>query len=531
MPSRCCTTEGQPSPSVDSWVGLPRWWAFVLTAAHNVGDGQHRIRIHGGKEFSARLRCRGRPDELSDLALLEIDDSTFENDPSTLSFADIDRTVSETIEGCWAVGFPPFKERKFDGDKRPKLRDTVQLNGRRAGNQSRERPTGPRGEQNPRALPTGAPLKSTWQGISGAVVFARYPDHGSLAIGVVTEHVLPEGKSSLTVAPISAVAGLTDASRWWKLLGLASVGELVRLPVVPVIQPSPYWATIDEIVRYTPVLLEREQEITDLKQFSTGVQGYRWIIGPPWSGKTALAAHFTRSVPAEVDVVAFLSSAVEARPMVALHRRRQRPARSPPRGDPPSPTDDVQALRDLWRRAVEHARESERHLLLVVDGLDEDIGSTAGLPSVAALLPTLIGDHRARPRHESALPRVARRRRHRSSVTAGATGAARGDDGGQGSTAAGRSRTQGRAPTGWRRRPDVAPLARRILCLLAAARGGSRPPTWRPSLTTMSSTSRTSSLTASPASCNPSGQLRRDGSCLPTTRSSSGASSSSPSTG
>ncbi|GAB3843317.1 hypothetical protein GCM10027610_055580 [Dactylosporangium cerinum] len=44
----------------------------------------------------------------------------------------------------------------------------------------------------------------------------------------------------------------------------------------------------------------------------------------------------------------------------------------------------------LWQAAAARAERLDRHLLLVVDGLDEDL-QPPGLPSVAAVLPTLAG--------------------------------------------------------------------------------------------------------------------------------------------
>ena len=46
----------------------------------------------------------------------------------------------------------------------------------------------------------------------------------------------------------------------------------------------------------------------------------------------------------------------------------------------------------LWEQAADRAAQNGRHLLLVVDGLDEDL-HPPGSPSVASLLPTLAGTH------------------------------------------------------------------------------------------------------------------------------------------
>ena len=60
--------------------------------------------------------------------------------------------------------------------------------------------------------------------------------------------------------------------------------------------------------------------------------------------------------------------------------------------EPPHPSDRHE-FRALWRRAVDRAEETGRHLLLVVDGLDEDQLPAGPSMSVANLLPTLVGAH------------------------------------------------------------------------------------------------------------------------------------------
>jgi tetratricopeptide (TPR) repeat protein len=77
----------------------------------------------------------------------------------------------------------------------------------------------------PRALTGDEEDRSVWQGMSGAVVFA-----GQVVVGVITEHHLPEGDSTLTVVPVTAIRGLPDEAEWWRLLGVRPAG-LVRLPV------------------------------------------------------------------------------------------------------------------------------------------------------------------------------------------------------------------------------------------------------------------------------------------------------------
>ena len=42
--------------------------------------------------------------------------------------------------------------------------------------------------------------------------------------------------------------------------------------------------------------------------------------------------------------------------------------------------DDPDAFRMLWYKAATRAQAERRHLLLVVDGLDEDMSRSKGLP-------------------------------------------------------------------------------------------------------------------------------------------------------
>jgi len=71
-------------------------------------------------------------------------------------------------------------------------------------------------------------------------------------------------------------------------------------------RPPTYRATVAELVRRTPTLLDREGEVNDLLAYASGRDGYRWVIGGPWAGKTALIAHLTTRLGPNVDWVAYL---------------------------------------------------------------------------------------------------------------------------------------------------------------------------------------------------------------------------------
>src|SRR6266487_2083279 len=195
----------------------------VLTALHNVnGPGELLVRLHGTEERPAVVRLQGDKDRV-DLAVLEVSDVAVDVPP--LRYGAVDRSASAVVERCWAVGFPRFKERVPD----PKpLRLSAQVNG--------EIPTGENLDQplltlqvrrSPRPLPSSAVRESEWAGMSGATVFSG----NNIIVGVITEHHLPEGESTLTVVPITALDLLpeAEATKWWKLLGV-NHRALVRLP-------------------------------------------------------------------------------------------------------------------------------------------------------------------------------------------------------------------------------------------------------------------------------------------------------------
>ena len=210
--------------------------------------------------------------------------------------------------------------------------------------------------------------------------------------GRVPLPAVPEGESTLTVIPITAVNALEDAADWWELLSVPSTETLLSLPRAVARRPPPYRATVAAIAARTPVLVGREDDLGALAAFATGREGYRWEVGGPWAGKTALLSHFVGAAPGEVDVVAYflVRRQVDADSARFLSVANQELAWLLEE-DPPSRADDADVFRDLWARATEHAEHADRHLLLVVDGLDEDLSSAKGLPSVASLLPVGAG--------------------------------------------------------------------------------------------------------------------------------------------
>lgn len=221
----------QPVMTIARGGGQPAWLVgsgsvirpgIVVTAAHNLGTDERAVRA-GERECPFTVAYDGRPDGL-DIAVLRADGLT--DAASITRFARVDRTSTEVLHGCWATGFPQFVN-QYRQD-RPPLRDTEQVAGTIAPGSGlvsghlrlvvSSRPT---------SLPGGSP----WAGMSGAVVFTRNREWNAVALGVVVEHGLPEGSSSLTVLPFTALDALADATRRsvWDLLGAVDTD----LPVLP----------------------------------------------------------------------------------------------------------------------------------------------------------------------------------------------------------------------------------------------------------------------------------------------------------
>ena len=111
-------------------------------------------------------------------------------------------------------------------------------------------------------------------------------------------------------------------------------------------------------------------------------------MGEPWAGKTALLAEVVTALPGSVDVVCYFLSRREADADSSRFLAAVVPQLASLLDEYASGAD-VHQFRALWQRAAERATAEDRHLLLVVDGLDEDLRPT-GLPSVAAQLPAAV---------------------------------------------------------------------------------------------------------------------------------------------
>ena len=371
----------------------------VLTAAHVVaGAAKVWVRDPSMALHEAVLDPRFVGDAdgpAPDLALVEIGDSG--TNVSAMGFAAVDREslTGAAIEPCHVIGYPAFMER--DAADGGQIRGTVDVVGRVLVLSGLARGLlSVQVSSLPRPLPAAEVRlgDSEWSGMAGAPVIAD----GRL-LGVVTEYAPREGALAITATPLTALEtdpghpgrgpGVADPGAWWARLGVSDSRALRRLPTPRLRAQPAYWATVREVQRRTLVLVGREMELAEIASFATGSEGYMWLVGSAWAGKTSLLAEAVMTLPGNSDVVCYFLSRRQA----DADSSRFLAAVIPQLAsllDEDSTAADVHQFRALWQRAAERAEAEDRHLLLVVDGLDEDL-RPPGLPSVAALLPANAG--------------------------------------------------------------------------------------------------------------------------------------------
>ena len=150
---------------------------------------------------------------------------------------------------------------------------------------------------------------------------------------------------------------------------------------------SPYTAVVRSIA---PAELEdRQRELAELFSFCAGEEQYLWLQAPPWAGKTALLSWFALHPPPDVVVVSFfvtsrLAGQSDAQAFIEVMIDQLSAIARTSISQAMSVTARHGVLLDLVESAVIRLQASNRQLVLVVDGLDEDQGSN---PSIACLLP------------------------------------------------------------------------------------------------------------------------------------------------
>ncbi|XRQ16188.1 hypothetical protein ACN3XK_36575 [Actinomadura welshii] len=155
---------------------------------------------------------------------------------------------------------------------------------------------------------------------------------------------------------------------------------------------------LTQVRRIAPVeLLDRNQELNTTAKFCTSARSkpYLWWRAKAWAGKSALLSTFALNPPPRVRIVSFfitarLAGQADRAAFCDVVLEQLLEILGEPM--PPMLTDATREahLHASLERAAEICQSHGERLILIVDGLDEDQGVTAGpdAHSIAALLPS-----------------------------------------------------------------------------------------------------------------------------------------------
>lgn len=370
----------------------------VLTAAHVVRDAV-RVRVRFNADRPGEWLTDGRVEWLEpgiDAALVTI--TTRPQDERPVPLVGFGRVAErDAVLACSAMGFPRFKlrddpARPLDDDNPSQYRDSVHAVGTIAVLSNRREGTLEVSVAAPERDPD--PGRSPWEGMSGAAVWST----GQI-IGLVAEHHRADGLGRLAA---------TRVDRWYERLAPEQLAQLRQLlPGLPatrgglgeVVPATPgellqagYTAQVRDIA--PEVLHGREEELAELVRFCAGEGRYEWWQADPWAGKSALAAWFVLHPPAGIAVASFfvtgrLAGQADSDAFTEAMIEQFAAIAGEPVAGTATPAGQDRERRRLLDLAGGRVAERQQRLVLVVDGLDEDQGATAGSgkPSIAALLP------------------------------------------------------------------------------------------------------------------------------------------------
>jgi hypothetical protein len=219
---------------------------------------------------------------------------------------------------------------------------------------------------------------------------------GDQIVGILARHYPSDGLGRLTAVRIDKLVdelGLHD--EYQRALEIAPA--LGRLSVSPVghqqiIASTTYRFLVQDIAPNN--LIDRDTEYDLLVQFCAGSEPFLWWQAGPWAGKSALMSWFVLHPPAYVDIVSFFvtgrlvgqadSDAFTDAIIVQLAAITDESVAS---------VLTAAARHGTMLRLIEAAatrlEEYDRRLVIVVDGLDEDVGPRGDIlkPSILSLLP------------------------------------------------------------------------------------------------------------------------------------------------
>jgi Trypsin-like peptidase domain/NACHT domain len=368
----------------------------VLTAAHVV-DGADLVQVRFEPDLPGEWLITARSwwvHPCLDLAVVSITPRLDEGPLLAARFGRISNRSA--VLSVQTVGFPRWKLRNYDGtvstdDGRPRYRDAHHATGSVAilSNWRQgilEVSVTPPAEDPTREV-------SAWEGMSGAALWV-----GDRIIGVVAEHHPSDGLGRLAATRLDLALERLGIGQQDELCALLSLPKhFGQLPdVVPSaageLTTTAYQAQLSDIA--PEQLHDRDAELADLVQFCAGDQPYAWWQAGPWAGKSALLSWFVLHPPAGVDVVSFFvtgrfsgQSDSDAFTDALIEQLAALT------GEAPAAVLGARSRRGHSLRLLEavarRSQEAGRRLVLVVDGLDEDVSAAtdAVRPSIAALLP------------------------------------------------------------------------------------------------------------------------------------------------
>ncbi len=370
---------------------------LVLTAWHTVaahratGTPWPLIKVRLGQSASA-TRLDDLPtatlawhDDTADVALIELPAPPRLAPASPVRWGMIAGSGPARYTG---LAFPRFADRAADGGPRPgveQLGGTILPLSDDADVFLLDQDAAPDAVR-PR---TGPHPATEWDGASGAAVFCA-----SSLVGVVTG--LPVTHGSRRLIAVNAQRLMRDQA--FVSLVSADCGKRPVAELVPrrVMDAAEAGLDGNPLRKLGPAqLFDRAGELDMLKRFCAGPDAFLWLQAPPYSGKTALVSWFVRhELPPGVEAAGF---AVTRRPGEQSTREgyarsmaRQLERIAGMRVQDWLGSDPAEWLEPLIAGAAKAVTErpSGGSLLLVVDGLDLDEGSSA--QRIASLLPSVL---------------------------------------------------------------------------------------------------------------------------------------------
>ena len=237
---------------------------------------------------------------------------------------------------------------------------------------------------------SGSPLLNVQSGaVSGIVVASKNMAASEGALAVTWDDMGDAIASQLAANREfhHADSRWTEAVRWSRMAASDPFAEELDLHERDCVAHCPRSASGE------PALDGRAADRARILEVAFGRRRFCWVRAPMSAGKTAVAAWLALAPPANtVTLACFVSPTTDGdqfldvviRRLSALLRRRT--------GARVTLSEKPLLLAKLLDEAEDRYGEANRHLVIVVDGLDED-PRPAGITSVAQLLPRALPEH------------------------------------------------------------------------------------------------------------------------------------------